>query len=213
MTTFAFPFTTCEEPDKNSWIMQPVSTAINLISCIILYYYVILSKSLQVKLLLSSFIAFQLWHAFSHAKHIDSLIQSNMAHILLYVISILLFWTITFLLQKKLSVMMIILLFIAILFDMYIWLYVRGIWMIISGLFILILIMGIHYPNFPKYFKTATIWLILGTCILILVVYNEKKNCKKMMQLIKFPYHAFIEIIGLLLFTVLSHYLVRWDRA
>lgn len=41
-----FPFNTCEKPDTNNLIAQPVSASINLLSCIILLFLLCKAKTL-----------------------------------------------------------------------------------------------------------------------------------------------------------------------
>ena len=74
MTEIYFPFNTCEEPNKKSWIAQPISAFINFITCIILIYFFLKAKTIIIKLLILAFIAFEIFHTYSHITHVDGVI-------------------------------------------------------------------------------------------------------------------------------------------
>jgi len=84
MTDIYFPFNTCEEPNRKAWIAQPVSAFINMVTCLILIYFFLQAKILIIRLLILSFILFEMFHTFSHITHIDGAIQSNMAFSIIY---------------------------------------------------------------------------------------------------------------------------------
>lgn len=207
--TYKFPIETCEKPNKDLIIMQPFSAFINLLSCIIIIYFIYKCKSIYVKLLLISFLLFELAHTFSHIRHIDTKIQSNMIHFIVYLIGLNLIFTIQYLSKQKYNLWY--LLLIIIIIDLYIWIYIRDIYMIISGLFIMIFIITSSYHFLPDFFKKKMTFLLFTAFILLLVLYNESINCDKMIKFKNLPYHAITEIIGLILFTSLSYLFVKWD--
>ena len=57
------------------------------------------------------------------------------------------------------------------------------------------------YKNFT-YMEMLNKLCIL-TVILIILLMNEKKNCKKMLKFKKLPYHALVELFGLLYFYLI----------
>ena len=154
MRDIYFPFKTCEEPNKNTWIAQPVSAFINMITSIILIYFFLKAKTLIIKLLILSFIAFEIFHTYSHIKHINGAIQSNIIH---------------------------------------------GIWYFLTFMILIASVkMTNKYPN-------------LYTKIILLLI-NEKYNCEYMIKYAKLPYHAIIEIIGMLLFIILSYVFLKSEK-
>jgi hypothetical protein len=165
-----------------------------------------------VKILLLTFIIFQIWHAFSHAQHIDADVQSNIVHVILYLVYAALIFSISSLSTQRCnsSVWLILLFFVFI--DLFIWYNVRGFWMVVSGLQLLTVVMICFYGMLPDFVKTAIPWLVAGVGILILMIYNEEKNCDKMLKWASLPYHAIVEIIGLGLFVALAYLFTSWDQ-
>ena len=47
----------------------------------------------------------------------------------------------------------------------------------------------------------------------ILFLINEKINCENMMKFAKLPYHAIIEIIGMILFITLAYIFLKSDNS
>lgn len=193
--------------------MQPVSTSINIISCTILFYYLLYhTRSLYVSILLISFILFQTWHAFSHAQHINANYQSNIVHGILYLVYFSMLIAILHLSKQNLASTMWLFLFVAVILDLWIWYQIKGFWMVVSGLMLLSVVVIICYRLLPKFFKEAVPWLVTGIGTLILLIYNEEQNCDIMMNAVKFPYHAMVEIVGLCLFVALAQLFTHWDK-
>lgn len=210
--THSFPFTTCEIPVPNSIIKQPISTAVDLISCLIIFYFLYHSKTKAVKIVLLCFLIFQLWHAFSHAQHIDARWQSNIIHSMVYVISITILYATTTLSKRRHNTYALYILCTIVLIDLFIWTFVGHTWMIISGLSVFAFSMICSYSLLPKYFKKGLMWLIILLILLIIVMYNESIHCDKMIEYYHFPYHIFVEIIGLILFVYLTYLFAKWDK-
>ena len=163
---YFYPFHTCEQPYISSkYIAQPVSATINIITVSILTYFFIKSHTIEIKLLLLSFIAFQVFHAFSHIIHIDGNIQSNIIHIIWYFLT----------------------------------------FMIFTAFALPLIIVISYYKYYPEEMKKAIPYLIGLLFILIIVLLNEKFNCELMMSYINLPYHAIIELLGLILFGLLAY--------
>lgn len=208
-----FPFATCERPHKNKFIKQPVSAFINIITCIILLVYVIYCKTFAVKLVLFSFLIFQAWHAYSHMQHIPGYIQANTAHILWYIVTFSVLYAIITLSHIKIQNKMIFIIIILVIIDVIIWKYIGGFFMIMSGLCIMLYVIVSCYYKLPQYFKKAVPYLVAGLAVLLLLLYNEFINCKNMLAYKQLPYHALVEICGLLLFAGLAYLFFLWDSA
>ena len=207
-----FPFKTCEIPNKDSIIKQPFSAFLNILSCIILIYFIIIAKTFTVKLCIFSFLLFQLFHAFSHSFHIEGNIQTIIIHILSYILSITSFYTLFILTKKNPSYYIIFILIIIILIDIYIFLNKNNsILGIFSGFSIITITYLSFYKFFPKIIKTLFKYILLGLFILSLFILNEKLNCNIMISYANLPYHAIIEIIGLILFSCLGYMFIIWD--
>lgn len=206
---FTFPYSTCEKPQMNSIIQQPYSTIVNVLTVALLMYFLYISKSWYLKIVFLTYIIFEIWHTISHMIFIGGHIHQNISHILAYVIAFVTLIVFLHLTKSRLSNNYVILLFIFVCIDIYIALFVGGIYMILSGIIIFIIILSIFYKRFKSnilYF----IFLLLG---LILLELNESFNCRSLLVLYPyFPFHIFIEIYGLILFYILSKMLLTLDR-
>jgi hypothetical protein len=61
-----------------------------------------------------------------------------------------------------------------------------------------------YYPLLPKNIQNTIHIIFFLVTIIIILFLNEKYNCEKMMSIQPhFPYHIFIEIIGLVLFYII----------
>jgi len=209
--SYLFPFSTCELPTTNSFVKQPYSTAVNLLTAIILSYYLFIAKSFLVKIVILSFIIFELYHAYSHITHIKGKIQSNVIHLLWYFLFISVL-AVFIKINKKKENWIYIFIILIILIDLYIWYINNSFYMISSGLFILIIIVISHYYLFTKELKQKLNYLLMGTFVLILLFINEKLNCNYMLEKFKFPYHIFIELIGLVLFIMLADFFIKVEK-
>ena len=190
---------------------QPYSTMINLITAVILSYYLIIAKTIEIKLVLFTFIIFELYHAYSHFTHIKGKVQSNIIHLLWYFlfISILIVFR---KINKNKNDWIYLIIVIIIIVDLIIWYINNSFYMIASGLFILIVIVVSHYHLFTPGLKERLNYLLIGTFILILLFINEKFNCDYMQKTFKFPYHIFVELIGMVLFVMLSSFLIELEK-
>lgn len=208
MDSFTFPFTTCET--SSSLLQQPWSAAINAITCIILIIFAYIDKRVSVKMVLSSYALFEAWHTLSHVKHIPGNIQTNVVHVLGYVMGFATLFAILALSNSDLSTLGIIIISIFVLIDLYVWVFVKGLWTVITGLSIFAVIVLVNYNNLSPLFKAYMPFLIIGLFIIFLLFMNETYNCSRMMEHMVFPYHIAIEIVGLILFTTLAYLFSQW---
>lgn len=205
MANSFFPFNTCEKPDTNNLIAQPVSASINLLSCIILLFLLCKAKTLIIKLLILTFIAFQLFHAFSHSKHIDGDIQTYIIHAIWYLVSFMILFANKILIKKNISNNTILLLFFIIIVDLYILFNTDKSLIAFTAFSIPTIIILSYYNNYKKNIKRNIHIIFILLIILSILLLNEKFNCNAMMAYYVFPYHIFVEIMGLLLFTMLAY--------
>ena len=69
---------------------------------------------------------------------------------------------------------------------------------------IFISLLAYYFQLLPKFIKNSIYKIIILVTIVILLFINETYNCKKMMSVYPyFPYHIFIEIVGIILFYVI----------
>jgi len=199
---YIFPFSTCEIPSDT--IAQPVSAFINGISTLILLALLLISKTFPVQLALFSYMCFEGWHTYSHIYHHSSEIQTLIVHILGYFMSFATLYAILNYSNGKPSIIFLLVLVMLIGIDIYCFVKVKGLSIIITGLGLLLVIVGFNYKYLPLLFQKCFPYFIVGIIVIIGLFINEKMNCKKMLEYKKFPYHSIIEIVGLIMFVMLG---------
>ena len=205
---FIFPFSTCEKPNKHG-IAQPYSVAVNVVSIFIIFYFLCQVKNIYTFFLILSLLAFECVHTFSHVIHLPSYIQINIIHCLAYIINfcyLLTFYNYT---HKAPSLIFTIILVILLLFDIYSFLFLSFVFYFSSSLLIFFSIFIYYYKYLPKDKQHyIVIILFLGISIMFFF-YNEKMNCKKMLETFpNFPFHAPLEIAGLFIFYFMCKFFV-----
>ena len=115
---YTFPFSTCEKPKKNG-IAQPYSSLINFVNCVIILYYLLKTKQDYTFILLSSILAFESFHLFSHIVHIPGSIQLNITHSLVYLMNLAFFYAFYCYTNKIPSYEFVLFLAILVWFDIY----------------------------------------------------------------------------------------------
>lgn len=208
-----FPFSTCELPHDNDIVKQPVSALLNALTCIILVYMIVVARTWTVKFLIFTFLLFELFHTFSHVQHIEGYIQAHIIHVLWYTLSLTLLYTISVLSRKTPSIPILIIIFAIIAIDIYLWTYYTDtLQMVIRGFMLIIFIVLSHYHLFPKKIRHLIPYLVIGTIIETVIIYNEKLNCKTMIEYANLPYHAISEILGLILFSYIAYIFIIWEN-
>jgi hypothetical protein len=207
MNEYTFPFNTCEKTNKNG-IAQPYSALFNIINCIIIFYFLLKTKHNYTFILLFSILCFELFHVFSHVVHIQGSIQTNITHLLTYFINLAFFYVFYCYTNKLPSYVFVCYLIALICFDIYALFYLSIVFYIFSQAIIMISLLVYYFPLLPKFIQTSLYKIIFFVGVIILLFLNEKYNCEKMLKIYQyFPYHIFIEIIGIVLFYIIcSHF-------
>ena len=198
---YTFPFHTCEKPKKG--IAQPYSALLNAINCIMIAYFLLLTKNQSTFLLLFSIFCFELFHTFSHIIHISGKIQTMISHFLSYAINFSFLFFFVHFTNKVPSFTFLLYLFIISVFDIYSLFYLSIVFYILSQAVIMISLLVYYYPFLPKIIQHSLFKIIGLISIIILLFLNEKYNCKKMLDFYPLPYHTLIEIVGILLFYII----------
>jgi hypothetical protein len=193
---YTFPFSTCEKPNKNG-ISQPYSVFFNLVSCIIIIYFLLQTKNTFSFLLLLSILLFELFHTLSHSIHLVGNIQIIITHLLAYLVNISYFVALYNYTHIFPNILFICLLFIIIIFDIYAFNNLSFIFYLTSQFLIFISLFLYYYEYFPKSMKNKIPFIFFLTISILLLFLNESYNCKKMLKIFPFfPFHIFIEIIA-----------------
>jgi len=207
---FIFPFSTCEKPNKNG-IAQPYSVVVNIVSIFIILYFLCQAKNIYTFFLIFSLLAFECLHTFSHTVHLSNYMQINIIHSLGYIVNfcyLLAFYNYT---HKAPSPFFATILVILLLFDIYSFMFLSFIYYFSSSFIIFFTILIYYYKYIPKN-KQNYIMVILSLGIsIMLLFYNEKINCKKMLEAFpNFPFHVFLEIAGLFIFYFICKFFIEF---
>jgi hypothetical protein len=203
MNEYTFPFSTCEKPNKYG-ISQPYSSLLNLINCLIIFYFLIKTKQNYTFILIFCILCFELFHVFSHSIHISGSIQINITHMLSYCINFAVLFFFYNYVKKIPSSGFIIFYVFLIFFDIYIFCNMNVVYYIFSQALLFLSVLFYYYPLLTKNIKKIINIIFFLVLLIIILFINEKYNCEKMMSIYPhFPYHILIEIIGLVLFYII----------
>lgn len=220
MSSFVFPFTTCETPlggggGSTPMIQQPWSTAVNLILFAVLLVVALTHCNMfPAKLVLGTYAIFELWHAVSHAVHIPGQFQTNVVHILGYAMSAATLFAIIRLTDKKqeIAIYFWFVLGLAVAVDLYLFFKVKGLASVFSGLAILAVVFFGCLPILPEWVLGFCPYFAAGLIAIGLLFVNETYNCERMMAEWRAPYHMIIEVVGLAMFSMLAYIFVRLEK-
>ena len=209
---YNFPFDTCEYcEDRRRFIAQPYSFSINLLSSIILLGFCVIVKSIPVKITICSYFLFEVFHTFSHAQHISGDIQKYIVHYLAYFMILATLYAILYLSNTKLTDLEFLAIILIVLIDQY---SKTTFEMFSTGMLLFSVVILTQYKKLPNEFKNVLQYIFLpGLIILWILLYNETKNCQRMLAWKNLPYHAAIEIIGIVLFTFLAYSFYIWEKS
>jgi len=140
-------------------------------------------------------------------------IQAYVAHVLFYFVILATFYAMRSLggLTQANKGNLLFLLFLLDMFMIFIldW---KGIYMMFSGFTLLLLVYYMHFHLIPKKLKKY-MYIMIGLLVLLTsFVVNEALFCEKMQKKYPFPYHVIVEILGIILFWILSHFYWMWGK-
>jgi len=199
---YTFPFNTCEKPKKKG-IAQPYSALLNAVNCVMILYFLVQTKTQYAAILLFSILCFELFHVFSHTIHIPGSIQINITHFLSYCINFaFLFFFYNYL--KFLPGSLFLFYYMClIIIDIITFFNMNVVYSIFSQAVLFLSVLFYYYPYLSKVIQQK----IHSLCFLVLIIiglfFNEKYNCKKMLDMYPLPYHTLIEIVGIFLFYII----------
>ncbi len=204
---YKFPYNTCEPRRENSLIIQPVSFGLNMITALFLGVMALHSLTLKAPLIaitILSYSLFEFFHAYSHMRHIDGNIQMTVVHILTYLMALTSLLVIIHaygLIPWRLFIITFV-----IMLDLYLVTTRHDtLTMFITGISVLASVFATHIDLLPTEVCRIFVTVLLpGALILIALFVNESRNCEVMMSWAKLPYHAIIELVGLVLFIELA---------
>lgn len=203
MNEYTFPFSTCEKKTDDGIFAQPYSAIANIITCLIIIYFLLKTENIHSFLLLLSILAFETFHAFSHLIHISGSMQTNITHMLAYCINFAFLIFFYNYLKKIPSIRFMIFYMFLIFFDIYAFFNMNVVYYIFSQALLFLSVLFYYYPFLKINIKTKIHILSFLVILIIFLFINEIYNCKNMMEIYPyFPYHVFIELTGMYLFYV-----------
>jgi len=203
---FTFPFSTCEKP-RDEGVAQPYSFFINVLSVLIILYFLCFTRKLYNFLLLFSLFAFEAVHTYSHFIHLPNSLQVNIIHPISYFLNIFYFLVLykhTHIFPKPWFLLFLLILFIL---DLCFFLFLPFIYSFTSFFAIFFSILFYYYRYLSKMDKSYITQIGIIGAVIMLLFYNEKFNCERMLSLNQeFPFHIFIELFGLAAFFLVSRF-------
>jgi len=192
---FTFPFDTCETP-KNHFFAQPYSVSINIMSTIIILYFLFNTRTLHAFLLLFSLLLFDLSHTFSHFIHIKSSIQITLVHVLAYILNFAFLYALYKYTNKLPSITLSIFLLLVLTFDVYAFFNLSLLYYLFTQILFFFSIFIYYFGSLSKSMNKNLNILLCLIGVIYLGFINEVFNCKRMLEIYpSFPFHAIIELI------------------
>ena len=201
---YTFPFSTCETVHSTG-IAQPYSFWANFVNCTIIFYFLVKAKHNYTKPLLFSILCFELFHLFSHWRHIPGPFQTYVAHALTYGINATALYAFLIYTGKWPDSKTTLLLFALVVFDLYaVFSASPLIFYVVSQALIFITLLVFYFSSLPAFIQEG-VWPIMGLIgFIFLLMMNEKVHCHSMRKAFPdFPFHIFIEFAGIALFYVI----------
>jgi hypothetical protein len=201
---YTFPFSTCEKKTDDGVFAQPFSAIANIITCLIILYFLLKTENVHSFLLLLTLLVFEAFHAFSHMIHIEGPMQINITHILAYSVNVAminLFYHFTKVFPSNLFLIYMLCLVVL---DLYTFFNFNIIYYLITFLLIFISILFYYYPLLPNYIQSSIKLLFFVEILVVLLFLNESCNCQTMLDFYPdFPYHILIELAGMYVFYLI----------
>jgi len=205
---YTFPFNSCEVPNKDG-IAQPYSTTINILLCIVIFYFLLQSNNLYSRLFLFSILLFNFSHTISHSIHTTKLknVQFFFTHFSAILSTIFFINLLTIITKYTLKLWQKIGLLFLYLFDIILIYYdVSHIYNIISFLIILFSIMIIFYKYLSSKIKQNIIYIIGFTCIVLFFQIIEIIFCQSLLKKYgNLPIHMLVEVSALIPIILLCY--------
>ena len=210
MKSYTFPFDTCEKTQEESYIKQPYSAFTNLITSIMIFYFLVNSLHLRSFFVILSLLIFELFHTFSHSIHIPGSIQMQITHTLSYLINFSLFYFFYNYTKKIPNIEFIIFYLLVIALDIYSVIKLPLIYYLFTQALLFLSIIFYYRQYIPSKLEKNIYALLFLVIVIIILFINEMYNCEYLISRYQYiPFHSLIEITGLFLFLILCKMLYR----
>ena len=203
--TYTFPFDTCEKPQESGVAQQPFSVFVNMISCSIILFFLLQTKSSHAFILLLALLIFEIFHTFSHFIHIKGTLQYTITHAAAFLFNVAL---LNFLYRhtKVFPTPHYIAFLCGILAcDLYAFFNLSLIYFFLAQICLFLAILFFYYPLLNSSVKTNLNIVFASLCFIYVALVNEKMNCEHMLRKFpNFPFHVIIEALGFIPIFILS---------
>lgn len=205
MKSYNFPFNTCEK-NRKGMIAQPYSASLNLITSLIIFYFLLQVKNFKTGLLFISFLLFELFHTFSHSVHIPGSIQVNITHMLSYFINFSLLYFFYKTSNIFPGVLFSVFYLVVVIIDIYSLFNLELIYYLFTQALLFLSILFYYKNQIPKNLINNVYYLVVLVVLIIIAFINEMYNGDYLLD--KYPdvpFHAIIEVLGCILFFILCY--------
>jgi len=194
---YIFPFTTCERKNPDGFVAQPYSFVVNFMTAMVLLFILGRAKAAPpaAMLVVGLLAVFELWHAFSHFKHISGQMQRTVIHTLVYFISAaFLYFIVSSGIYEDAQ-------------DRWVFFWIAAVvaldaaaltfgseahWSVITGVLVFACILFWFRRIFDAVTLAAfSVLIVIGIVMFLL----EKKYCTAALKWRVLPYHAIVEIV------------------
>lgn len=157
------------------------------------------TKNIYNTLLLISILLFELFHVLSHTIHINGKIQTNITHLLAYIVNIS-YFILLYIKTKILPNYFYIIIFVLLIFiDLYSFITQKPFIIYLTTQFLIFILLFLcYYQYLPLFFKNKIPIIIILTVLILILFVNEMFNCKYLLE--KYPnvsFHSLIEITAI----------------
>lgn len=199
MDIYKFPFSTCELKKNDS---QSTSALVNILCVLIVLSFILFIKPHNTKVYSLWFVIvlFELWHAYSHYKHISNSVQMYVIHLLTYIIT----FTTLYVINSPWTLYQLIPIITIIIIDILMLLNKKHAISVITGVAVFVIACIVNLDYFPHAIKE--IYLLLSGLIVlgIIMFINEIYNCKAMLQYYHAP-HILVEMVVVIFLSLFAY--------
>lgn len=206
---YTFPFSTCEQA-RGHPVEQPVSVMVGVVTILLFLFFFFKAQTFESRWLIGLFLTFELLHTWSHARHVPGKIQVTLIHLIAYLI----FASYFFMFSSRFGVPpMMFFIFLIVLIDIV--LFIRNVPFLyyfgtLSSAFLFLFM--IYGPRLPRDFQPLLLSVVISGLVIIVLIVNEKYNCKRMMEWKILPYHALVEVVACFLFCVICVFILKMEK-
>ena len=196
-TKFVFPYNTAEKVKKNGYFKQPYSYLVGILTTLMIFYFLLKTKTIQGFFLIFSLLLFEVFHTYSHMVHLkDIMLQTKIVHNLTIFVNLSLLFALCKYSNKDVSKYFVLFIIFVVIADYYALNNLSVGYYVLTQLIILFSILFYYLKYITKIFNIKLLFALF--LIIYLGFINETINGKYLLE--KYPQIPFHSILELLLF-------------